>query len=336
MNKSMWLVVVVLVAAGVVLTGCPKEPALSVSPKSLHFGIVGGTVYETTKTFQVWNSGAAGTTVVFTVSANKGSINVDPTTSQSTGEDNKITITVTIDRAYVEDAKAADYASGVITVEAGFANDTVAVTTAPDYYTEAFSAGMDLDHLKLTFTPSGGLSFYSLETAPITDFPTDPAGGLVLDFDAFGDPVKAAPFGDEQVPFYGKNYDTLYISSQGWVSFGQPGNDPTTLGNHFKVPQISALVVDATQPGSMVSFLQDADKLIITYENVPTQDPPGGTNNFQIELFFDGTLQLSYLDVDPAMVGVIGLSSGAGQAGLPPSDFLESDLNTAPIKAALN
>ncbi len=330
---------VVLLAAGLGLAGCPKSPQLDVSAATLHFGLVEGTVpgtmvYEVEKTVQVWNGGAAGTSVVFDVSADKPWIQVTPPHGQSDGASDKVAVTITIDRSYTE-AKAAGFASGTVTVDAGFAKRTIAVTTAPDYFTEAFAAGTNLDKVKLTFTPSGGPSFYALSNSAITAFPTDPAGGLVLDFEAFGDPIKAAPFGGEQVPYYGQNFDTLYISSKGWISFGEPGTNPTTLGNHFKAPQISALSVDASQPGSMVSFLQDADKLVVTYENVPTLSDPSGTNDFQVELFFDGRIQVSYLNVDPAMAGVIGLSNGLGQNGLPPADFLETTLNTGAAKAAL-
>lgn len=336
MGKVKLLLMLAAVAVtGLGLPGCPSEPQLEVSVATLHFGVVSNT-YETQKTFQVWNGGASGTSVVFNVSADKPWITVSPQTgAQSTGADDKVTVTVTIDRAYTEAAKEAGYASGTITVDAGFDTQTIAVTTAPEYFTEAFSAGTNLDNVKLTFTPSGGPSFYSLSNSAITAFPTDPTGGLVLDFGAFGDPIKAAPFGDSPVPFYGQNYDTLYISSKGWISFGEPGNDPTTLGNHFKVPQISALSVDATQAGSTVSFLQDEDKLVVTYENVPTLNDTVPANDFQVELFFDGRIEISYLNVDPAMSGVLGLSNGLGVNGLAPSDFVESTLNTGSAKAAL-
>ncbi len=122
------------------------------------------------------------------------------------------------------------------------------------------------------------------------------------------------------------------------MSFGEEGGSPDTLGEHFATTQISGLNVDAADPGAMVSYLQDAQKLIITYENAPTGGAPGFGNDFQIELFFDGRVRISYPSVDPAMTGVIGLSSGLGEGGLPPDDFLQSDLsesNTGPLKAAL-
>ncbi len=333
-SKSLIIMGVALTLVGMTLAGCPKNAALKVSVNTMHFGVTAGppAEYETVKTFQVWNDGAAGTSVVFNVTAQPAWLTVNPTTGQSHSAADKVTITVTVNRDYA--AKALDFINGSITVDAGTQKQTIAVTNAPDYFTQAFSATkpIDLDQMQLLFTPNGGPNYYGLETSAVTEFPTDPAGGLLLDFGAYGDPVQASPFGGEVVPFYGKNYSTLYISSQGWVSFGEPGANPNSYANHFKAPQISGLGINAAQSGD-VSFLQDADKLIITYENCPTAGTTASLNDFQIELFFDGRIRVSYLNVDPAMQGVIGLSYGMGATGGLPADFLESDLNTNPLKA---
>jgi hypothetical protein len=324
--------------AAMTLAGCPKTPGLAVSTASLHFGVVEGTtpgthVYETSKTFDVWNNGASGTTTVFSVSADKPWITVTPAQSQSTGSGDKIAITVTIDRSYSNLEKAA-YDSGLITIQAGIDAASVAVTTAPDYFTEAFGNGNNLDDVKLEFDPNGGPNFYGLTTAAVASFPTDPAGGAVLDFAAYGDPVKAGLFGDAKVPFYGQNYDTLYVSSKGSIGFGQAGTDSATLGEHFATKQLSVFPLNAKAAGSMVSYLQESDRLVITYENTPTPGGSGFNNNIQVELFFDGRINISYVDADPAAIGIVGLSSGAGLLGLPPADFLETTLNTGVVKAA--
>jgi hypothetical protein len=327
-----------LVLAATLLAGCPPAPKLSVSTTTHHFGIDTNTQeYETTFAFQVWNSGSANTELVFAATASEPWIALDVPKTTSTGADDKVTITVTIDREYSEAAKSADlgFASGEIDITASVGTATVAITTAPDYFTENISNGGDLEGLALLFTPNNGPSFYDATKSEITEFPTDPTGAFALDFGIFGDPVRAGLFGDEKVSFYGVEYDELFISSDGWVSFGEAGNTPLTLGDHFAAPQISLLPVDATAAGAKVSYLQESDKLVITYENAPTAGAPGFGNNFQLELFFDGTIQTSYLDVDPAIAGVVGLSVGIGAGGVPPTDFLETDLsdvNTGTVK----
>ena len=319
------------------LMGCPPDVAkLEVSMNNLHFGVdVNTGEYETVKQFNVLNAGGADTTLVFAIVADQPWISVSPENGTISGNDSLL-ISVTIDRNYTE-TKALDFAAGVLTINASNMQKKVGVTTAPDYYTQEFDGDFDLVGKQLWLTPSGGPSYYYLQTAENgLDFPTDPTGGLLLNFETFGDPVAASPLGNKEVPFYGLHYDTLYISSGGWISFGAPGNNPDTLGNHFAVPQISVLPVDGTQPGSMVSFLQDAEKLIITYEDVPSAADPSVTNDFQIEMFFDGTIRITYLNVDPLMSGVIGLSAGVGENGEPPVDFLESTLNTNPITVAID
>lgn len=348
MYKVSVLGVFVLVA-GLALTGCPPdEPQLTLSTATLHFGtqenpaVPGQQIYELQKTFTVANTGDDGTTLVFTVEADKPWITVNAPVTTIVAPAAPVVVTVTINREYSDLAKSMAFTEGMVTVKSSIANKTVQVTTAPDYYTQAFTGGVDLLGKSLRFSPNGGLSYYGLNvsnivadpspTDPANGFPTDPTGGLLLNFSALGDPVWAAPLGNKTVPFYGQNYDTLYISSQGWVSFGEPGKNPSSLGNHFATPQISGFPVDATQPGSMVSFKQDADKVIVTYEGAPTAGTtPPSPNDFQIELFFNGDIQVSYLDIDPAVTGVIGLSLGV--AGGQPAEFIQSDLNTQPLKS---
>lgn len=329
-----------LLLSAVLLAGCPPRPDLAVSATAHHFGIDPNTGdYETEWNFQVWNSGKRGTTLVFTVEAAPPWVEILPTTvGQSTGSDDKITFTARINRDY-SDLKALDFAKGVITVKSSVRDRAINVTTAPDYFTEAFQNGTDLDGTAITLTPNGGPSFYGKTKSDIDEFPTDPAGGFLLNFGAFGNPVRAGLFGDATVPFYGKDYSELFISSGGWVSFGKRGNAPATLGAHFATPQISMLPVVGTDPNAMVSYLQDDDKLVITYEDAPSANGAGDLNDFQIEMFFDGRVRLNFLNVDPTISGILGLSVGSGVGGIPPADFLESDLtdaNTAPLKAALD
>lgn len=338
MKNKIWAIACLFLAGGL-LAGCPPAPKLGVSTTSHHFGIDPNTdEYETVFAFQIFNSGSEGTELVFAVTASEPWISLDVPATTSTGEDDKVTVTVTIDREYSEaKSNGLGFASGTIDIASSVGNASVAITTAPNYFTENITAGGGLEGLALTFRESNGPSFYEQTKTEITDFPTDISGEdtFGLDFGIFGDPVRAGLFGDETVRFYGTEYDELFISSDGWVSFGEEGNTPTTLGNHFAAPQISLLPVDATAAGAKVSYLQDDEKLVITYENAPTAGIPGFNNNFQLELFFDGTIQISYLDVDPLIAGVVGLSVGAGQNGVPPTDFLESDLtdvNTAPLK----
>lgn len=325
--------------ATLALSGCPFGPRLETSANVLRFNFDNVTQeYDTVETFTISNSGRG--TLNFGVTVDQPWISVTPAAGANLSGDASVTITVTVNRDF-STLKAADFSTAEILVASNGGDKIITATVAPDYFTEVFSPGQaDIDGLALTFTPNGGPSFYEGTQSAITEFPTDPADGRAfpLDFDAFGDPVKAGLFGGKTVNFYGEEYDELYISSEGWVSFGEPGNSPVTPDDHFENPQISGLPVDATQSGATVSYQQDADKLTITYENAATKGVPGFGNDFQIELFFDGVTQLSFLNVDPALSGIVGLSGGFGQNGQRPGDFVPSDfsgLNTGTLKSSL-
>lgn len=329
------------ITAATLLTGCPQAPVLKVSTNTLRFGVddANPSTLETVQTFTVFNNGARDTTLVVNITANQPWISATPSNATSTGADDVITVTVTIDRDY-SNLKALEFAAGTITVESSVGTELISLTTAPEFFTEAFNTGADLEGLSLTFRPNGGPNFYEATKTAITAFPTDPtsASQFPLSFDIFGDPVEAGLFGGETVSLYGEDYARLYISSDGWVSFGEQGNNPITFGQHFEVPQISGPGVDGADPGATVTYQQDDDKLAITYQNAPTAGAPGSPNDFQIEMFFDGTIQVSFLNLDPALSGIIGLSSGAGLNGAQPTDFLPSDLtnvNTGTLKTSL-
>jgi hypothetical protein len=74
--------------------GCPSGPAIGLSDTSHDFG-----ASETEWSFQVWNTGAAGTTLDFTVTADQPAVQCDVTGGTSTDSADARTIHVTLDRA---------------------------------------------------------------------------------------------------------------------------------------------------------------------------------------------------------------------------------------------
>lgn len=70
-----------------------------------------------------------------------------------------------------------------------------------------------------------------------------------------------------------------------------------------------------------MSWRQLSDRLAVTYLAAPLLSSSSLTSTFQIEMFYDGRIRLTYLSVlDPA--GLVGLSAGLGV----PSGFVVSDL----------
>jgi hypothetical protein len=61
--------------------------------------------------------------------------------------------------------------------------------------------------------------------------------------------------------------------------------------------------------------------VVVTWENVPEYGS-NNSNTFQIEMYFDGRLQLSWLAIEAAD-GIVGLSDGLGV----PPEFQETDFS---------
>lgn len=345
--RSNGLMFIALLAGAVCLAGCPDpKPELAVSSHTHHFW---GDHYtgnvETKWQFQVWNSGDKDSELIFEVHPVQPWIKVSPAQGISRGENERININVTLDREHAAALKGVpSFATGYLIVNSTVESQSLTLTTVPDYYTEVFNnysrRPIDLAHTALTFRPSDGLSYYAKgKTANVTALPSNPENAMALDF-SIADPYLVVLPGEWRAGFYGVQYDRLYISSKGYVGIGSPGKTPQTIGDHFTAAQISALPVDAAAnpETALVTFGLDHDKAYITYEDVASSAArPDTSNTFQIELFADETVRLSYLEIDPDITGVVGLSTGGGDGVYPPQpDFVLSDLsdaNTAPLQA---
>lgn len=218
---------------------------------------------------------------------------------------------------------AVDQAGNSITDDAGGACYSFTTPEVPDYFTQLFTSGNDLDNLSLVFTPNSSVDFYSGCAVPITALPTDPNGGTTLTFSPSNDDGYASVNPGATVSLYGTNYTSFYVGSNGYITF--TSGDSTTgesYANHFNQPRISG-VFDDLNPGAggSVSWKKLSDRVAVTWRNVPEYNT-SNQNTFQIELFFDGKIVISYL-VLAASDGLAGLSHGGGV----PSDFLATDLS---------
>lgn len=195
---------------------------------------------------------------------------------------------------------------------------------APDYFTEEFLSGNDLDNTTFQFDVVGGPDFYSFCGDPMTSLPTNPAGGTVLTM-SDDDSQFVNLSGGKRVFLYGQAYGGVWVSSNGYITLGQSDTDfSETLAEHFAIPRV-ALVYDDMNPsaGGTVSWLQLADRVAVTWQNVPEYNTTN-SNTFQVEMFYDGRITMSYLGVD-IDDGIAGLSAGNGLAG----DFIADNLSNA-------
>jgi subtilisin family serine protease len=195
-----------------------------------------------------------------------------------------------------------------------------------DYFTEWFSANdNDLAFKTLTLVPNASLNRYAAYTDPVTNFPTSPAGGahLSLGDDDFASVTVGT---GKTVKLYGTAYSNLFVGSNGYITFGSGDTDYTeTLASHFNRPRISMLFDDLNPAaGGTVSWKQLGDRLAVTFQNV-REYGASSENSFQVELFFDGKIRITWLAL-AVRDGLAGLSSGGGI----PLNFTESDLSAYP------
>jgi hypothetical protein len=196
---------------------------------------------------------------------------------------------------------------------------------------EQFTSGtdaFDLSFMSVTFDPTADDTSYDMSLQQITKLPTEPSGGTNLELgdDDFAFVKLASP---AMVSIYGNSFSGFYVGSNGYITFTE--GDQTyseSLANQFDTLRVSGLFDDLSpNAGGKVSWKQLDDRAAVTWQNVPEY----GTNNsntFQIELFFDGRIRLSWLEMD-AESGIVGLSNGEGV----PPDFEETDfseLSTTP------
>ena len=201
---------------------------------------------------------------------------------------------------------------------------SVVIDIPCDYFTELFDpAPLDLEYRSVIFEPDGSADCYAAYTQTIAALPTDPTGGTVV---SLGDDAYASlTISGASVSLYGVDYTILYIGSNGYVTFGSgDASWQHSLDAHFSMPRVSALFNDFYPTEGQVSVKLLPDRAAVTYNGVAQYDTTN-SNTFQIELYFDGRIVLSYLGMDTEL-GIAGLSEGNGV----PTDCVASDLSAYP------
>lgn len=194
-----------------------------------------------------------------------------------------------------------------------------------DYFTEQFSANdNDLSYQMFTFTPDASVHGYTVCREYANAFPNDISGATKIS--GFSDySALLALGGGETVELYGVEYDQIYINSNGNLTFEDPDFTYTeSIGAHFAQPRVAALYDDLSPQYNGHYVEQLADRVAVTWVNIFEWYPDTDhLNSFQIEMFFDGRIRITYLRID-ALDGIMGLSRGGGV----PGDFFESDMTS--------
>ncbi len=220
--------------------------------------------------------------------------------------------------------EALDAAGNPAVADNGGACYSFATPEIPEYFTELF-AGFDLDNSSLLLAPNSSVDYYAGCRFETTVLPTDPTGGTPL---ALTDNGSAAInlSGGHAVLLYGQSYSQFFVNANGTLTFTSADSDSTeSIADHFNQPRISVLWddLDPTE-GGQVSWRELGDRVAITWFEIP-ENGLGDVNTFQAELFYDGRIQLTWLEVD-SNDNLVGLSPGGGQPAL----FYQTSLSDLP------
>jgi hypothetical protein len=226
---------------------------------------------------------------------------------------------------------ATDPAGNLTVDDAGGLCHTFETEEVPDPFTEEFGP-FDMSGLRITFHPNGTLEAYEACTRTGNGaFPTSPIGGTTLPLSDDDSELVLVGNGNT-VKLYGVAYDRFYVGSNGYITFATTDSDYTeSLADHFDTPRVSANFDDYNPAsGGSVSWRRLSDRMAVTWNGVyeyGTSNP----NSFQVELFYDGRIRVTYLAMS-STDGIAGLSAGLGL----PAPFLESDLSEYECEPSLN
>jgi len=255
------------------------------------------------------------------------------------------------------------YYTLIADLSTGFPSVLYAVATAgaeaPKIPVEAFGVGAgvlgafkpnDLAFSQLTFTPRGapsgpvgsqvpalGYDSYEVNFQPgVFEFPVarqDSRGGATfLQFS--DDDIIYYNLADLSLPFFGKQYSLLSVSSNGFVQYGQ-ALDPLdgiapTLASALSVPRVAFLYGDLnpTVTGTVWARILE-DRFVLTFENITNYFETGSApadNSVQLELFISGQIRITYLQLHDGtsrpLNCVVGISNGSGPP-VNPADYFE-------------
>jgi len=140
--------------------------------------------------------------------------------------------------------------------------------------------------------------------------------------------------------FYGTTYTSVFIGTNGFLTFGAGSGDPEESVSSFlsEQPRIAALWHDLDVTPSRLPSADDgifakqlADRLVITWKRVPVFNTQQ-FNTFQIVIFSDGRIILSYNGIS-ASSALVGVSPG-NNSGQPNNVDFNAPPNT-PLTGAV-
>jgi len=194
-------------------------------------------------------------------------------------------------------------------------------------FQEAFASGsadFDLIGKSVSLRPSQSWACIS----DADSFPESPEGTEASLGD--DDSQQVSFSGGFSFPFFGSAYSSVFIGSNGYLTFGSSDNRYSgSLNVHNSLPRVSAVFTDLNpRSGGSVRYSQQEEKFVVTFVDVPTYGNSANLQSFQIALHSDGAITITYLQVSTTAAVVTGVSSGST------ADAVSKDLSTVPACAS--
>jgi hypothetical protein len=176
---------------------------------------------------------------------------------------------------------------------------------------------VDLDGMTITFIPNGSYTAYTVTTSSLTwdSSEGDLSSGDATQCDDCYDTLSL----DFIFTFFGVEYDTVFIGSNGYLTFGYGDSTYTESVEYFLAgnPRISAMFDDLdTRGGETIGddilVYSNSQKLVVTERNIQHYPTTGTSNTFQFVLYANGAIQISYDGIADLSTGSIaGISPGS-------------------------
>lgn len=190
----------------------------------------------------------------------------------------------------------------------------------------------DLDHTTVAFVPDGALSYTQTATDNVVHYPHAPGSGTTTQTVTFASANDAVniPFSGQTFALFGVPYTSMWVNSNGNITFGASDTDPTPTSIKFALgpPRIAGQWTrfDPTL-GGVVTVDTFASGIAVTYDQVACGSQGASDCSSQIVLSWNGDIALSNLthSSDQTEVGIS--EGGASQLSQTPP---EVDLYVAP------
>ena len=138
-------------------------------------------------------------------------------------------------------------------------------------------------------------------------------GGLLGDEDA-GEVPFATFCGGNGLPFFGQNYSSVFVNTNGHVTFtaADPATSNGSLTDMFTgPPRIAPLWADfEPDNNTFIEFSETAEVLVVSWDNLPAFGGLVGGNRFSIVFDCSGTFTIYYGSHTGVFAPTVGISPG--------------------------